>query len=271
MHRLWKIARLVVSLTVLLTVPCRAAGVGWGLSYPVPGQTPKGMAGRESLLAHDAYFVGDAGEKSVYLTFDAGYENGYTETILDVLKKTNVPAAFFLVGTYIRDNPALVERMLAEGHVVANHTMSHPDMSAISDLGSFERELSQVEDAYRALTGRDMPKFYRPPRGIYSEENLKMAKSLGYKTIFWSLAYVDWQADRQPSHETAFSKLLPRAHPGMVLLLHSTSRTNAEILEELIGKYRDMGYEFKSLEYLTNSSGKDIEKKQEQGYNNTNE
>jgi len=207
------------------------------------------MASRESLLKHDAFFVGGQ-EKIIYLTFDAGFENGHTAPILDVLKKTQVPAAFFLVGTYIRDNPELVTRMVEDGHIVANHTMSHPDMSAISDMQSFKNELAKTEEVYKNIIGEDMPKYYRPPRGVYNEANLRMAKELGYKTVFWSLAYVDWYVDKQPSHEAAFSKLLPRAHPGMVLLLHSTSKTNAEILEELITKYREMSYEFKDLNDL---------------------
>ncbi|MDR1735254.1 MAG: polysaccharide deacetylase family protein [Oscillospiraceae bacterium] len=234
-----------------LTVPCLAAATNWGLSFPTPGDQPKGMAGSEELLKNNAYFVGAPEEKNVYLTFDAGFENGNTPAILDTLKKTGVPAAFFLVGTYIRDNPQLVLRMVDEGHIVANHTMSHPDMSGISDKASFEKELSQVEVIYKNLIGRDMPAYYRPPRGIYSTENLKMAKALGYKTVFWSLAYVDWYVNKQPTRDQAFSKLIPRAHPGMVLLLHSTSATNAQILEELIGKYREMGYVFRTLDELT--------------------
>ena len=236
-------------LAMLTAVTCSAKSTNWGLSFPTPGQAPQGMASRETLLKHDAYFVGEG--NTVYLTFDAGYENGYTETILDVLKKTEVPAAFFLVGTYIRDHRELVKRMVDDGHIVANHTMSHPDMSAISDIASFEKELSQAEDYYKEIIDQDMPKYYRPPKGIYNENNLIMAKELGYKTVFWSLAYVDWYENKQPTHDEAFSKLLPRAHPGMVLLLHSTSRTNAEILESLIVKYREMGYEFKSIDHLT--------------------
>ena len=243
----------IIALVSVLSAPCLAAGTGWGLSYPNPGQAPRGNATRDELLVHDAYFIGDGGEKAIYLTFDAGFENGNTGAILDVLKKTETPAAFFLVGTYIRDNPELCRRMDAEGHIIANHTMTHPDMSGISDKASFRRELEQVEDLYEKLFDKKMPKYYRPPRGIYSVSNLEMAKELGYKTVFWSLAYVDWNVDKQPSRDQAFAKLLPRAHNGMVLLLHSTSRTNAEILEELISKYREMGYEFRRIEELADN------------------
>ena len=222
----------------------------WGLSFRQEGASPVGNASREKLAQYDAAFLGNSGEKVLYLTFDAGYENGCTEKILDVLKEQQVSAAFFLVGNYLEKNADLVRRMVEEGHTVGNHTMHHPDMSAISDTNSFTKELRGVEDKYRELIGQELPKFYRPPRGVYSETNLAMAKDLGYKTVFWSLAYVDWQNDAQPSREEAFAKLLPRTHPGAVVLLHSTSRTNAEILEELITKWKDMGYRFGTLEEL---------------------
>ena len=223
----------------------------WGISHSNPGTTPTGNESAEYLKEFNAYYVGNPDEKVIYLTFDAGFENGYTESVLDSLKKNDVPATFFLVGTYIRDNAELVKRMVDEGHIVANHTMSHPDMSAILDKDVFIKELSQTENFYKSVTGKDMPKYYRPPRGTYSESNMKMANELGYKTIFWSLAYVDWNVDKQPSKEEAFSKLIPRIHPGAVVLLHNTSKTNADILDELIGEYKKLGYEFKSLDDLT--------------------
>ena len=140
--------------------------------------------------------------------------------------------------------------MAEEGHIVGNHTWHHYNMSQIADLQSFTRELQSVADAYREATGEEMPPYYRPPQGIYSEENLKMAKSLGYRTVFWSLAYVDWNRDAQPTPEQAYEKLLPRIHPGAVVLLHSTSATNAEILDELLTKWADMGYRFGTLDEL---------------------
>ena len=222
----------------------------WGLSFRQEGQAPTGSAGSQQLKKYDAAYLGDTGQKTIYLTFDAGYENGCTEKILDVLKAKNIPAAFFLVGNYIEKNADLVRRMGSEGHIVANHTMHHPDMSRLSDKAAFSRELTDLENLYKETTGREMPKYYRPPQGIYSEENLRMAKELGYKTVFWSLAYVDWNNDAQPTREQAFSKLIPRIHNGAVVLLHSTSRTNAEILEELLTKWEEMGYRFGTLEEL---------------------
>ena len=225
----------------------------WGLSFRQEGTAPVGNAGPEQLKQYDAAYIGDTQDKVLYLTFDAGYENGCTEKILDTLKKQEVKAAFFLVGNYIEKNADLVRRMAAEGHTVANHTMHHPDMSRLSGKEAFSKELLDLETLYKETTGLDMPKFYRPPQGIYSEENLKMAKELGYKTVFWSLAYVDWNNDAQPTAETAFSKLLPRTHNGAVVLLHSTSSTNAEILDELLTKWKAMGYRFGTLEELFSS------------------
>ena len=222
----------------------------WGLSFRTEGAPPVGTAGSEQLKKYDAVYLGDASQKKIYLTFDAGYENGCTEKILDVLKKHEVSAAFFLVGNYMEKNADLVRRMAEEGHIVGNHTMHHPDMSKISDKEAFSKELSDLEALYKEITGKEMQKYYRAPQGTYSEENLRMAKDLGYKTVFWSLAYVDWNNDDQPTAEQAYSKLLPRIHNGAVVLLHSTSQTNAEILDDLLTKWEDMGYQFGTVEEL---------------------
>ena len=222
----------------------------WGLSFRQEGQPPAGPAESRELYHLNAAYLGDTTQKVIYLTFDAGYENGCTEKILDVLKAHNVPAAFFLVGNYIEKNPDLVRRMVAEGHIVGNHTMHHPDMSKLTDKAAFQKELTDLEELFRSVTGKEMPKYYRPPQGIYSQKNLEMAREMGYKTVFWSLAYADWNNDSQPTKEQAFSKLLPRIHNGAVVLLHSTSKTNAEILNELLTKWEDMGYRFASLDEL---------------------
>lgn len=227
------------------------AATDWGLSFQTEGVPPIGNASADALRAYNAYYVGDTTKPVIYLTFDAGYESGDTPAILDALKKHNAPACFFVVSNYIETAPELIQRMTDEGHIVGNHTSTHPDMSKISDQAAFEKELRGVEEQYKTLTGQDLPKFYRPPQGKYSEENLRQAKELGYTTVFWSLAYVDWYADNQPTHQQAFDKLLPRIHNGAILLLHSTSRTNAEILDELLTKYEEMGYSFGSLNDLT--------------------
>ena len=222
----------------------------WGLGFGSEGEKPTGNATAAELAGYDAYYCGQGEEKVIYLTFDAGYENGCTAQILDVLKKHQAPAAFFLVGSYIREHGDLVQRMAAEGHIVGNHTDTHPDMSAIADQEAFAAELAAVEAAYQEAVGEDLPRFYRPPQGKYSEANLQQAKQLGYHTVFWSLAYVDWNTDDQPSREEAFGKLLPRVHNGAIVLLHSTSETNAKILDELLSEWEKQGFCFKRLDEL---------------------
>ena len=222
----------------------------WGLSFPGSGLTPNGPASREVLKDYDAAYVGSDQDKVLYLTFDAGYENGYTEKILDILQKHEVKAAFFLVGNYLQKNADLVRRMVEEGHIVGNHTMTHPDMSAITEKEAFQKELTGLESLFQEITGKELPKYYRPPQGIYSEENLKLAKELGYKTVFWSLAYRDWENNNQPTADYAFAKLLPRTHNGAVILLHSTSKTNAEVLDELLTRWKAEGYRFDTIDQL---------------------
>ena len=240
------------AIAVAVTVFARSAleTGSWGLSFRQEGAPPIGTAGADQLRSYDAAYLGNTGEKVLYLTFDAGYENGCTASILDTLKKHEAKAVFFLVGNYLEKNADLVRRMVDEGHTVGNHTMHHYDMSAISDPAAFAKELQDLENLYRETTGQELPKYYRPPQGVYSEENLRQAKALGYKTLFWSLAYVDWNNDAQPTKEQAFSKLLPRTHPGAVVLLHSTSKTNAAILDELLTKWKEEGYRFGTVEEL---------------------
>lgn len=234
-----------------------AADGNWGLSFQQQGQAPVGNATPEYLAKYNAYYIAgaaadkDEGEKKpIYLTFDSGYENGYTAEILDILKEKKVPAAFFLVGNYIEENPELVKRMEAEGHIVGNHTMHHPDMSAIADEEAFKKEITELEDTYKAVVGKEIPKFYRPPQGKYSEANLEQASRLGYTTLFWSLAYVDWLENDQPDETESINLLNKRIHPGAIVLLHSTSKTNSKILAQLIDGWKEQGYEFRSVSEL---------------------
>lgn len=240
----------LLSLALAQTKPAAITTGAWGLSYREAHTVPQGPASKEELARFDAAYVGDTEQPVIYLTFDAGYENGCTEKILDVLQKHDAPAAFFLVGNYLEKNADLVRRMVAEGHIVGNHTMHHPDMRKLTDPEDFRQELTDLEDLFREITGKEMPRYYRPPQGTYSRENLLEAKKMGYHTVFWSLAYVDWRNDAQPTKEEAFQKLLPRVHNGAVVLLHSTSATNAAILDELLTKWESMGYRFGSLQEL---------------------
>lgn len=226
----------------------------WGLGFGAQGAKPVGNASVAEMKKYNAYYMAEGEEKKIYLTFDCGYENGNTPAILDALKKHDAKGTFFVVGHYLESAPELVKRMVEEGHAVGNHTYHHPDMSKISDLACFQKEMDDVRELYRKVTDREMPMYYRPPQGKYNTQNLEMAKELGYATFFWSLAYVDWNVDAQPSHEEAFSKLTTRIHPGAIVLLHNTSRTNGEILDELLTKWEEMGYTFGTLEELLNNA-----------------
>lgn len=219
----------------------------WGLGFGKSGEKPTGNATIAEMKKYDAYYMAEGDEKVLYLTFDCGYENGNTEPILDALKKHNAQATFFVVGHFLESAPDIVKRMVEEGHTVGNHTYHHPDMSKISDTASFQKEMNDVATLFQEITGTDMAMYYRPPQGKYNTTNLQMAKDMGYSTFFWSLAYVDWNQDDQPSHEEAMDKLTKRVHPGAIVLLHSTSKTNGEIMDEILTKWEEMGYTFRTL------------------------
>lgn len=236
--------------TLPSTTTSATASENWGISFQKEGERPIGNAEISELSSMNAAYCQDTDEKVLYLTFDCGYENGNTEPILDALKKHNAPASFFIVGTFLRDNPELVKRMTEEGHLVGNHTWHHPDMSSICTESSFLEEMKSVETLFQETTGQKMVPYYRPPQGKFSRENLQLAKELGYYTFFWSLAYVDWYENDQPTREEAFEKLLKRIHPGAIVLLHNTSSTNAMILDELLSKWEEAGYRFASLNKL---------------------
>ena len=231
----------------------------WGLGFGSEGTQPSGTASSDKLKEYNAYYVGDAGEKKIYLTFDCGYENGNTSQILDALKEHDAPATFFVVGHFLESAPEMVKRMVEDGHTVGNHTYHHYDMSKISDPAVFRKEMDNGRTLFQETTGTEMAMYYRPPQGKYSEANLQMAKELGYKSFFWSLAYVDWYQDNQPSKEEAFSKLLGRIHPGAIVLLHSTSSTNAEILDELLTRWEEMGYHVQPLENIISTSSATVQ------------
>lgn len=226
------------------------ASEDWGLGFGESGTQPTGNASAADLARYDAYYVGDDSEKVIYLTFDCGYENGNTEPILDALKKHSAPATFFVVGHFLESAPDLAKRMVEEGHTVGNHTYHHLDMPTISDKETFQKEMDDVADLFYEVTGTELSLYYRPPQGKCNTQNLKMAQELGYSTIFWSLAYVDWNQDNQPTHQEAFDKLTTRIHPGAIVLLHNTSQTNGEILDELLTRWEEMGYCFKPLSEL---------------------
>lgn len=217
----------------------------WGLKKN-PGAAPGINPGEiEILSAYDGIYLGDANTKSLYLTFDEGYENGYTAKILDVLKKHNVPACFFVTGPYLKKETELIYRMAEEGHDVGNHTVTHPSMPTLSEQ-ELEYELIELDRIFYESTGKCM-KFLRPPMGEHSEKSMYLSKKLGYTTVFWSIAYEDWNVDKQPSSEYVFNAVTDNLHNGAVILMHAVSKTNADTLESIILEAKRRGYTFKSL------------------------
>lgn len=239
------------------SIPVSADG-NWGLGFPSPGQTPIGNASADALKTFDAFYVGDTSKPVIYLTFDAGYENGNVVKILDTLKEKNVRGAFFILGNLVTSSTELVKRMGDEGHLVCNHTYRHRDMSKFTDKAEFAAELASLEEAYRKATGRELSKYYRPPEGRFSERNLEFAADLGYSTIFWSFAYADWDNNKQPAEDYAMQKIMSNVHNGAVILLHPTSSTNAAILARVIDTLRGEGYRFGTLDELCGAGGGEL-------------
>ncbi|MCD7747195.1 MAG: polysaccharide deacetylase family protein [Firmicutes bacterium] len=237
------------------TVGGEATPYSWYTVRTKDNTTPPIASELSFITEHGGYYADtDAearGDRVLYLTFDAGYENGNIEKILDTLKEKGVTGAFFILENMIERFPALVLRMKDEGHLVCNHTSDHHDMSSVTDFEVFSEELTSLDEKYRALTGESIAPYYRPPEGKFTELNLEYAQKLGYDTIFWSLAYADWDNDAQPSREYAIKKLSDNTHSGAVILLHPTSSTNAEILGEMIDIWRNDGYRFGTLDELT--------------------
>ncbi|MFG0216757.1 delta-lactam-biosynthetic de-N-acetylase [Brevibacillus porteri] len=198
---------------------------------------------------HGAVFLGDTTKKELYLTFDNGYENGFTPKILDTLVAKKVPAIFFVTGHFVKEQPELLKRMAQEGHLIGNHSWSHPDMTTVSNQ-KIKDELTKVSNAVQQVTGQANMRYLRPPRGIFSDRTLAATKDLGYTNVFWSVAYKDWDTKVQRGTKYAYDSVMAQLHPGAVILLHSVSKDNAEALGMMIDEARKQGYEFKSLDQL---------------------
>lgn len=238
------------SKTQILNQDLSTQEYSWYFNPRNDGKQPDPIKEANFFRKYNSYYVGAPNEKILYLSFDAGYENGTTESILNTLKKHNAKAQFFVVESYIKNNPDLIKRMEKEGHLVCNHSKTHPSMAQITDFNKFKSEFTSVEKAYKDVTGKDMPKYFRPPMGKFSEQSLKYTQDLGYSSIFWSFAYVDWYNDKQPTHEYAKEKIYSRTHPGAIVLLHPNSKTNTEILDEVLTHWEKEGYKLKTLDYL---------------------
>ncbi len=210
------------------------------------GEPPRPIEKATYLDQYDVLYVGPPDENALYLTFDDCPEGDNIPKILDTLERHNAPAAFFMTEAYIRAHPDVIRRIVDGGSLVGNHTASHVRVTGM-DFDRFAAELSGVEDAYREATGRELPKFFRPPQGRFSEVTLDFARRLGYATVFWSFRYEDWDPCHQLSEEQAMKTILAETHPGEILLLHSQSSTNVRILDRLLSTWEEQGFVFRSL------------------------
>lgn len=225
--------------------------IHWGFKKNTDHTPPSaGQQLDELLSAYGSFYLGNTNHKYIYFTFDNGYENGYTPSILDTLQAKQVPATFFVTGHYLTDQPDLVLRMVEDGHIVGNHSWSHPDMTSIS-YGQTKKELEQVEQAFHELTGVKGMSYLRAPRGVFSEQTLAVTAQLGYRNVFWSLAFVDWNIHQQKGWEYAYDQIMNHIHPGAVILMHTVSSDNAEALPKVIDDLQQQGYIFKSLDDVT--------------------
>lgn len=247
---------IILIILLVFTLEMHAANeVNWYFKKNNEHKQPKLDEPLQFINNYSCYYVnktyGDENEeKVIYLTFDAGYENGNIQRILDTLKEKEVKGAFFVLGHLIDKNTDLVKRMVDEGHFVCNHTLSHKNMAKVQNKNEFINELTSLEKLYHERIGGEMPKFYRPPEGCFSESNLEILEEIGYKTVLWSFAYADWDNNKQLSPQIAYDKLILGTHNGEILLLHPTSKTNADILGSLIDTWRQMGYRFGTLDEL---------------------
>lgn len=224
-------------------------GAGWGF-VKVKGSKPSIPKKTQELFQkYDTYYMDPREEKVLYLTFDEGYENGFTAPILDTLKKCEVPAAFFITGSYLDREADLVKRMVEEGHIVGNHTENHPNLHKLADPEKMRTELTELDEKFYNMFGQHM-KYMRPPEGEYSERVLALAKDAGYKTMLWSFAYKDWERDAIRGKQYAFDAVTPYLHSGCIILLHAVSQDNSDALEDIINYAKEAGYIFKSLDDL---------------------
>lgn len=249
-----KIMALTLSMMLFFTFfmtnhHAQASSFGWGYKKNTDHKVPD-IGKYESILKeYGAYYVDPSGTKDIYLTFDNGYEQGYTDDILNILKKESVPATFFVTGHYVNSEPTLVKKMVNDGHIVGNHSYHHPDFTVVSK-NTIQKELEMLEQAVASVSDQKELKYLRPPRGVFNEQTLKWSNELGYIHVFWSLAFADWNTDKQIGWKYAYDQIMDQVHPGAIILLHTVSSDNAEALERVIKDLKKKGYQFKSLDDL---------------------
>lgn len=245
----------IILMVLLLVIPFadvegyQNKSLGWGYKKSTNEHLPEVGSYGPLLEKFGAYYMDPTGDKVVYLTFDNGYEQGFTGKVLDVLKNKKVSATFFVTGHYIRSSEDLIQRMVNEGHIIGNHSWSHPDFTKLSKE-KMKEELNKVDNTVAKLTDQKTMNYLRPPRGVFSERSLALTQELGYTNVFWSIAFVDWNTNAQRGWEYAYKSIINQVHPGAIILLHAVSKDNAEALEHIIDELRKRGYTFESLDDL---------------------
>lgn len=225
--------------------------IGWGIKRNDNHEQPDvGSTNKKVLEENQGICLGNKEKKIIYLTFDEGYEAGYTSKILEILKNNQVKATFFITAHYVNTQEELVKQMIEEGHIVGNHTVNHKSMPDLSEE-KIKKEILELHQTIYDKFNYEM-KYMRPPKGEFSEKSLSVTNSLGYKTVMWSFAYEDWNEDKQPEEEKSKAKILNNLHNGEIMLLHGNSKTNTNILDSIIKEAKQMGYEFKSLDEFQN-------------------
>ncbi len=249
MRKLFLMTWLFMFFAFSISVHPAAASYGWGYKKNDEHKIPDVGKYKEILDQYGAYYADHSGEKTIYLTFDNGYEQGHTAKVLDVLKEENVPAAFFVTGHYVKSAPELVKRMADENHIIGNHSYHHPDFTTLTK-DKMKKELEDLQKDVAKVSAQKHMQYMRPPKGVFNEQTLKWSNTLGYTHIFWSLAFSDWNTDKQKGWKYAYDQVMDQVHPGAIILLHAVSSDNAEALSHMIKELRKQGYQFKSLDDL---------------------
>jgi len=239
----------VVIFMLVLGNPLNAFAYGWGYKKSHDHQAPEFGVYGQMMDHYNAIYLDQSGDKVVYLTFDNGYEQGYTADVLNVLKKLQVQATFFVTGHYAKSEPDLLKRMVEEGHVIGNHSYHHPDFTKMTK-DEIKKELDSLESIVAENTSQKETVYLRPPRGTFNKQTIEWAEELGYVHVFWSLAFKDWEVKNQKGEQYAFEQITSQIHPGAIILLHTVSEDNAKALEKVIVHLQEEGYEFKNLDDL---------------------
>lgn len=239
----------MVFLILLMFTPTTTFSYGWGYKANKNNEKPDIGMYEQLIEGHLAFYMDETEEKNLYLTFDNGYEEGYTEGILHILNKHKIPATFFVTGHYVKSEPSLIKQMIQDGHIIGNHSYHHPDFTTFTKE-EMAKDLHKLEEAVREIAPNYKMNYMRPPRGTFNKDTLTWSDELGYIQMFWSVAFKDWDRHQKRGWEYAYNQVVDQIHPGAIILMHTVSEDNAAALEKIIVELKKQGYTFKSLDYL---------------------